>query len=248
MAPSPALLTNEARRRLKAVEDFSELGSGFNIALQDLDIRGAGNMLGAEQSGFIADVGFDTYNQILNEAIRELQSELPDIKIKDNFRQVQSSFVEDCLIDTDLELLLPAGYVSNVSERMYLYRELDQVQSEEKLQEFEKNLVDRFGPVPDTAKELLKIVRLRWAAFRLGFEKIIFKNGKMTGYFISDQKSQYYKSAVFSTILASVQNKPRLFRMKEANNKLTISCEPVRSVQEAIDILNTLATPPASLS
>jgi transcription-repair coupling factor (superfamily II helicase) len=236
------VLTAEARRRLKAVEELSELGSGFNIALHDLEIRGAGNMLGGEQSGFIADIGFETYTRILNEAISELkENEYKELFApKEPAEQNGSAvYVEDCQMDTDLELLFPEDYVSNVSERMSLYRELDQVQREEDLVKFESGLVDRFGPLPGPSRELLEVVRLRWLANQLGFEKIVLKSSKMIGYFISNPDSGYYKTKTFSNILGFVQKQPARFRMKESNNKLTLTFEPIISVQSACDLLRS---------
>jgi transcription-repair coupling factor (superfamily II helicase) len=243
LSPPPTVLTPEARRRLKAIEELSELGSGFNIALYDLDIRGAGNMLGGEQSGFIADIGFETYTRILNEAINELKEKeykglfAPKEPATQNGAVV---YVEDCQMDTDLELLFPDDYISNVTERMSLYRELDQVQQEEDLVQFETAMVDRFGPLPVPSRELLEVVRLRWLANQLGFEKIILKNGKMIGYFVSNPESGFYKSKTFSNILGFVQKQPARFRMKESTNKLTLTCEPIASVQAASDLLRSL--------
>ena len=245
LSPAPTLLTTEARRRMKAIEELSDLGSGFNIALQDLDIRGAGNMLGGEQSGFIADIGFETYNRILNEAMQELkETEYPDLfPAKDTIDgEGENVFVEDCQIDTDLELLFPEEYVSNISERMNLYRELDQIQRQDDLKLFEKGLIDRFGPLPGPSQDLLQVVNLRQLANRLGFEKIVLKNGKMIGYFVSNQDSPLYKSKVFTRILSFVQTQPRLFRMKEQNNKLTLACEPIHTVTAACEMLKTLYT------
>jgi transcription-repair coupling factor (superfamily II helicase) len=245
LSPPPTLLTPEARRRLKAIEELSELGSGFNIALHDLDIRGAGNMLGGEQSGFIADIGFETYNRILNEAISELKENeyrhlfAPKEPAEQDGHAV---FVEDCQIDTDLELLFPDDYISNITERMSLYRELDQVQQDEDLQRFESGLIDRFGPVPAPSKELLEVVRLRWLANRLGFEKLVLKNGKLIGYFVSNPDSGFYKSKTFGNILGFVQKQPSRFRMKEGNNKLTLTCEPINSVHSACDLLKLLCS------
>ena len=243
LSPPPNLLTPEARRRLKAIEELSDLGSGFHIALQDLDIRGAGNMLGGEQSGFIADIGFETYNRILNEAIQELkETEYPELfSPKEPVdQQGETVFTEDCQIDTDLELLFPDEYITSISERMNLYRELDQIQRQEDLVEFEKGLVDRFGALPDPSRELLLVVNLRWLANRLGFEKIVLKNGKMIGYFVSNQDSPLYKSKTFNQILTFVQKQPRLFRMKEQNNKLTLTCEPITTVTSACELLRML--------
>ncbi|MBN2813857.1 MAG: transcription-repair coupling factor [Bacteroidales bacterium] len=243
LSPPLTLMTPDARRRLKAVEELSELGSGFNIALHDLDIRGAGNMLGGEQSGFIADIGFETYTKILNEAINELkETEYKEVFASKEKEQPEEEkkYVEDCQIDTDLELLFPDNYIANVTERMSLYRELDQIQTEEDLLKFESSLVDRFGPLPDVSKELLEVVRLRWLANRLGFEKLVMKSGKLIGYFVSNQESAYYKSKTFSNILGFVQKQPARFRMKEGNNKLTLTCEPITSVKTASNLLRSL--------
>lgn len=245
LAPPVTLLTPEARRRLKAVEELSELGSGFNIALHDLDIRGAGNLLGGEQSGFIADIGFETYTRILNEAISELkEAEYKELFASEKQREETEKkvFVDDCQIDTDLELLFPDEYISNVSERMNLYRELDQIQTEEELVRFESQLVDRFGALPQPSKELLDVVRMRWLGMRLGFEKLVLKNGRMIGYFISNPESGYYKSGTFGNILGFVQKQPTRFRMKEGRDKLTLTCEPILTVQSACDLLHTLTT------
>jgi transcription-repair coupling factor (superfamily II helicase) len=244
LAPPLTLMNSEARRRLKAIEEFSDLGSGFNIALQDLDIRGAGNLLGAEQSGFIADIGFETYTRILNEAIQELkEKEYKEIFENEKMqeRKIKTEhFLDDCLIDTDLELLFPEPYISNISERMHLYRQLDQMETEETLNEFERQLIDRFGPIPKESSELIEIVRLRWLAVTLGFEKLVLKSRKLIGYFISDPDSPFYKSSTFSNILAIIQKDHRQFRMKEGNKKLTLSIENITSVKEAIEKLRLL--------
>ena len=243
LAPPLISVTQEARRRLKAIEEFSELGSGFNIAMQDLDIRGAGNLLGAEQSGFITDIGFETYHRILNEAILELKEtdfydlfkSEEDHKIEKQIKQ--QKFISDCQIDTDLELLLPESYINNISERIKLYRELDNIESENNLAEFENHLKDRFGTIPEQTIELMNIVRLRWMAVELGFEKIILKNSKMVIYFIGDQKSPYYKSQVFINILNVVQQNPKMISIKEANNKLSMTILKTDSVKKANEII-----------
>jgi transcription-repair coupling factor (superfamily II helicase) len=243
LAPPVTVLTPEARRRLKAVEELSELGSGFNIALHDLDIRGAGNLLGGEQSGFIADIGFETYTRILNEAINELkEKEYHDLFVKEETQEQldKKVYVDDCQIDTDMELLFPDDYISNVSERMNLYRELDQKQTEEELVAFESDLTDRFGHLPQPSRELFDVVRLRWLGNRLGFEKLVLKNGKMIGYFISNPSSEYFKSKTFGNILGFVQKQPTHFRMKEGRDKLTLTCEPINTVQSACELLQTL--------
>ena len=245
LAPPLTFVTPEARRRLKAIEEYSDLGSGFNLALQDLDIRGAGNLLGVEQSGFIADIGFETYNRILNEAIHELKvneykelfSKEPDQVVK---TETTEKFINDCQIDTDLELLFPDEYISNISERIHLYRQLDNIETREELKAFENQLEDRFGPLPEPTKELLVVVGLRWKAVKLGFERIVLKNQKLIGYFISDQDSPYYQSEIFSNILSYVQKKPDSLTVKEINNKLTLTIENITGISEAINFLNTI--------
>ncbi|MCK4749027.1 MAG: transcription-repair coupling factor, partial [Bacteroidales bacterium] len=205
LAPPLTLQTPEARRRLKAIEEFTEIGSGLNIAMQDLDIRGAGNLLGAEQSGFIAEIGFETYHRILDEALLELKKE----EYKDLFRdegmageqKETRKYLTDCQIDTDISLLFPDDYIGNNSERLRLYRILDNIQSEDRLMEFEKELEDRFGPVPAETRELMNVVRLRWMAIELGFEKIILKQSQMIFHFISNPDSGYFASPTFKSVL-----------------------------------------------
>ncbi len=247
MAPPLNLLTPEARRRLKAIEEFSDLGSGFNIALQDLDIRGAGNLLGAEQSGFIAEIGFETYTQILNEAIQELkENEFKEVFATETQKDdegINKNYLTDCQIDTDMELLFPDSYISNISERMNLYRQLDQIENEDNLQSFINQLIDRFGPIPDQTLELIDIVRLRWLAVQMGFEKLILKNGRMIGYFIADPRSDFYKSAVFNTILAGVQKNPGKYHFKETKNKLSLIADNISSVAGAKKLLESLLYP-----
>lgn len=247
IAPPLVTLTNEARRRLKAIEEFSDLGSGFNISMQDLDIRGAGNLLGAEQSGFIADIGFETYHRILNEAVEELKTEeFGDLFASGSsdaskaFLRVQ--FVSDCQIDTDLELLFPASYIPGNAERMMLYRELDNLENEEQLRKYESGLIDRFGKLPPESEELLNVVRLRWMAIDSGIDKIILKNQKMICYFPSDQKSPYYQSEAFNKVLLYVQKHPRKCRMKE-EGKLTLTFDNILSVSEAAGLLRDLQQP-----
>ncbi|MFA5327544.1 MAG: transcription-repair coupling factor [Prolixibacteraceae bacterium] len=242
LAPPLSTVTPEARRRLRAIEEFSELGSGFNIAMQDLDIRGAGNLLGAEQSGFIADIGFETYHRILNEAILELKQtdfkELFQDEKEDSSRAfLNVKFGVDCQIDTDLELLFPDKYIQSTSERMLLYRELDNLESEEALVQFEAGLVDRFGKLPHESIELIEVVRLRWAAIRIGMEKIILKNQKMVCHFISEPQSAFYQSPVFTQVLQYVQTHHQTCRMKEGNNRLSLTFEKVKSVKKAKEIL-----------
>ncbi|MCK5134786.1 MAG: transcription-repair coupling factor [Bacteroidales bacterium] len=242
-APPITLLSPEARRRLKAVEEFSALGSGFNIALQDLDIRGAGNLLGAEQSGFIADIGFDTYNRILNEAIMELkETEFSDLYEKPAESITEEFiFLSDCHIDTDLELLFPDSYVSSISERVELYRKLDAIRDESALEEFRRMLTDRFGPLPSPSEELLKVVQLRWLAQRNGVEKIVLKKSTLITYFVNNPESPFYSSQKFREVIGNIQAHPGVFRMRENQEKLSLRSDQVNSVHEAFQILQKLS-------
>jgi transcription-repair coupling factor (superfamily II helicase) len=243
LAPSQISLTSEARKRLKAIVDFSDLGSGFQIAMRDLDIRGAGNLLGGEQSGFINDMGFDTYMKILNEAVEELKEESWYKEVADapTDKSVFSrQFVKETVVDTDLQLLIPDEYVSSLTERLILYRELDNITKEEDLHNFEGNLRDRFGPIPSEAIELINVVRLRWKAMKLGFEKLTLKNKKMLAYFLSKQQSEYFSSPIFQAALAFAQKYPNLCTLKEQNKKLYLTIEDVGSVKRAADILTQI--------
>jgi transcription-repair coupling factor (superfamily II helicase) len=237
LAPPLSGLTKEARQRLKAIEEFADLGSGFNIAMRDLDIRGAGNLLGAEQSGFISEIGFEMYHRILDEAIRELK----ESEFKDVFNQEETKdFVNECQLETDLELLIPTTYVTNISERLSLYKELDSIETEELLMAFQDKLIDRFGPLPGQVAGLMNAVRLRWLAKQLGFEKVLLRNGRLIGYFISNQDSNYYQSSQFTAILKFVQSNPGRCRMKEASNKLTITFNNVQSIFEGLELMKEL--------
>jgi len=242
-APPVTLLSQEARRRLKAVEEFSTLGSGFNIALQDLDIRGAGNLLGAEQSGFIADIGFETYNRILNEAITELkESEFRELYDKPADKpRAEALFLTDCHIDTDLELLFPDSYVHNISERVELYRKLDALKNEDELEEFREMLIDRFGKLPEPSEELLQVVQLRWLAQITGVEKIILKKSILITYFVSNPDSPFYSSQKFREVIGNIQTNPGIFRMREDQEKLSLRSDQVNTVEEAYRILRILS-------
>jgi len=234
LSPPFTVLTQEARQRLKAIEEFSELGSGFNIAMRDLDIRGAGNLLGGEQSGFISEIGFEMYHKILDEAIRELK----DTDFKDLFpKSDRESFVYDCQIDTDLEILIPTSYVENITERLSLYKEIDDIEEEGNLVAFEGMLTDRFGPVPKQVFELFNTIRLRWKSKALGFEKIILKNSQLKAYFVSNPNSGFYKSDIFTSILNYVQRHPNQSRMKEEKGRLSISFSRVITVADANTLL-----------
>lgn len=244
LAPPLNVLSPEARKRLRAISEFSELGSGFYIALQDLDIRGAGNLLGAEQSGFITEIGFETYHRILDEALMELKenefSEVFTETEKPASKPEKTIYVTDCHIDTDLELLFPDDYVGNISERLRLYRILDSIDSEIKLNDFENELVDRFGNLPEQSKELLQVVQLRWLAMKLGFPKIILKKNKMIVYFITNADSQYFQSPVFSEILSFIQTRTRNYHLRETKGKLTLYIDNISSVSQAIQTLQLI--------
>lgn len=239
LAPPLTSVTPEARRRLQAIESFSDLGSGFNIAMQDLDIRGAGNLLGAEQSGFIADLGYETYQKILNEAVSELKvdefSELYQEENPDRNNELQ--FVSDCQVETDLELTFPSDYVENISERMSLYRELDNVRDEEELKAFETKLEDRFGALPPQTVNLMLLVRLRWIALSLGFEKLTIKQNRMAGYFVQSENSPYFQSEAFGKILNYFQSHVERCKLRDVAGKRSILFVDVNDVRTAYDIL-----------
>jgi transcription-repair coupling factor (superfamily II helicase) len=238
LAPPMSVLTDEARKRLKAIEEFSEIGSGFNIAMRDLDIRGAGNILGAEQSGFISEIGFEMYHKILDEAIQELKAS----DFSELYRgEIQRDFVRECQIETDLEILLPDNYIGNITERLSLYKELDNVNGEENLMKFQDRLIDRFGAVPPQTQELIHTIRLRWLAKELGIEKLILKNGMLVCYFVSNQESAYYQTDVFSAVLRFVQTNPAACRMKESNDKLTLTFPDIRSILGALGVLRIIS-------
>ena len=233
--PPLVSITEDARRRLKAIESFSDLGSGFNIAMQDLDIRGAGNLLGAEQSGFITDMGFETYQKILAEAMEELGVET-GITTKGR----NDSFVSDCTIETDQLALIPDSYIDVTAEKIRIYKELDSLDSDKQTEILKSNLEDRFGKMPDELSRLFDIVKIRRLGQKLGFEKIIIKNGVMIAFFISNPLSQYYKSAMFSRILEKISSCPGLFELKQNDSKLRIFVRNVESISKAFEILGKL--------
>lgn len=242
MVPSGIPLTPVARRRLQAIESFSDLGSGIHIAMQDLDIRGAGNLLGAEQSGFIADLGYETYQKILKESVIELKTEEFGDTFADTNAGKEEEFVADCTIESDLELRLPPSYVPQESERISLYQQLDNMESPEQIEEFRAALKDRFGEIPATTEELVKVVPLRLAAKRLGIERLILKGGKMYLYFVSDENRAYYDSPAFGRILAWLQLDPVRTKLREVNGKRSFLVDGVPTVSEALSILQTIAT------
>ena len=244
LTPPDALLTSDARRRLRAVEEFSELGAGFNIAMQDLDIRGAGNLLGAEQSGFIADMGFETYQKILAEAVAELRAEgVPEaggLLAGSGDGAARVSYLTDAQIETDMEALLPDDYIGQSAEKLRLYRELDNMNDEEQMRRFEARLVDRFGALPEAARNLMDVVRLRWRAVALGFEWVKVKNGLMLLRFISDGASPYYKSPLFLGILKYVSKNSSRFVLKQNNNKLMLTVREVKGMTRAWELLDRM--------
>ncbi|MGN7203527.1 transcription-repair coupling factor [Pedobacter sp. SAFR-022] len=238
LSPPLSTLTNEARKRLSAIEEFSDLGSGFNIAMRDLDIRGSGNLLGAEQSGFIAEIGFDMYHKILDEAIQEIKSD----EFKELFKDEPARpFVTFTQVDTDVELYIPDDYVTNITERYNLYTELSKIENETELKAFEKSLRDRFGPIPRPVTTMMKVLRLQWVGKRLGFEKLSFKKGILRGYFIADKQSAYFDSATFERIINFAQQHPRLCNLKEVKNSLRIAFENLNTIDEAVEMLELVA-------
>ncbi|MFY8096988.1 MAG: transcription-repair coupling factor [Flavobacterium sp.] len=244
ITPPYSAMTDEARKRIQALEQFSELGSGFNIAMKDLEIRGAGDLLGGEQSGFINEIGFDTYQKIMNEAIEELkENEFKDLYEEENNIETKE-YIKDIQIDTDFELLFPDEYISNISERLNLYNELSTIKTEADLAAYEQRLIDRFGPLPKPALALLNSVRIKWKATQLGIEKLIFKQGKMIGYFLGDQQSNFYQSNRFMKVLKFAQTNGNLCKIKEKETKsglrLLISFDNVKSVNKALELINMI--------
>ena len=247
LAPPLSSLTPEAKRRLQAIENFSGLGSGIHIAMQDLDIRGAGNMLGAEQSGFIADLGYETYQKILAEAVKELKedefSELYEEEMKAGEEKIGGEdFVTECQVESDLELLFPNEYIPSSSERMLLYRELDSLELDKELADFKSRLEDRFGKVPPEGEELLRIVPLRRLAKRLGAEKIFLKAGRMTLFFVSNPDSPYYQSMAFGKVIAYMGANPRYCNLREQNGKRSMVVKNVENVETAVSILQEIVS------
>jgi len=247
LTPPLSVLTGDARRRLKAIEENYELGSGFNIALQDLDIRGAGNLLGGEQSGFIADVGYETYQKILNEAVRELKEEefselFPEKAAAKELatEEKPKQFVEDVSVETDMEIMFPDDYVSNIPERIRLYKELNEIRDEEGLRAYESHVTDRFGPPPPSAKALLELVRLKWAASKTGIERVILKNNTLIANFVTDQSSRFYRSPLFVSVMNYVNKRQGNMTVKQNNNKLSLTVRGVTSVNQAIDLFTKI--------
>ncbi|MDO6596527.1 transcription-repair coupling factor [Oceanihabitans sp. 2_MG-2023] len=242
ITPEYSAMTTDARKRITALEQFTELGSGFNIAMKDLEIRGAGDLLGGEQSGFINDIGFDTYQKILNEAIEELkENEFKDLYEDDG---KEKEYVKDITIDSDFSLLFPDDYVNNIAERLNLYTQLNNIKTEEELILFETQLIDRFGELPTQVVDLLNSVRIKWIATKLGLEKIIMKKGKLIGYFINDQQSAFYQSQGFTKVLQYIQANPQACKMKEKQTRtglrLLLTFDKINTVDKALNALNPI--------
>ena len=238
LTPPVSALSTDARKRLQTLEEFSELGDGFKVAMRDLDIRGAGNLLGAEQSGFISDLGFEMYHKILDEAVQELkEDEFKELFASEFEKKALDALKIDCAIETDLQILIPEQYVSSISERLSLYTRLDSLENEQELTDFQNSLVDRFGPLPDDVKDLIETVKLRWLAEKLGFEKLVLKNHSMKCHFVSQEKQTYFQSDVFGEILQYVQKNPKKCRLKEQKDRLILIFEEVKSIRQGKKIL-----------
>ena len=244
LAPPLSALNQESRRRLEALENFSDLGSGINIAMQDLDIRGAGNMLGAEQSGFIADLGYETYQKILSQAVTELKndefSEIYKEEIKSG-EMTGEDFVDDCSVESDIEMYFPDQWVPTDSERMLLYRELDNLKNDDELARYRQRLIDRFGEIPKVANELMNVVPLRRKAKQLGCERLMLKMGRMTMFFVSNPNSPYYQSKAFDSILNYIASNPRRCNIRENNGKRSLVVNDVKTVEDAIVVLEEIS-------
>ena len=244
ITPPYEAMTTEARKRIEALEQFTELGSGFNIAMKDLEIRGAGDLLGGEQSGFINEIGFETYQKILAEAIDELKEN----EFKELYEEVEGEkekvFVKETQLDTDFELLFPDDYVNNITERLNLYTQLNEIKDEDGLQQFESKLVDRFGELPEPAVDLLNSIRIKWMANSIGLERVILKKGKFLGYFIADQQSEFYQSPAFTHVLNYVQKNPRACQLKEKQTRnglrLLLVFDGINTISQVLQVLNPL--------
>lgn len=245
ITPPFSTMTDDARKRMTALEQFSSLGSGINIAMKDLEIRGAGDLLGGEQSGFMNEIGFDTYQKILNEAIEELkENEFADLYAEDDVDDSNKEYVKDTVIDSDFSLMFPDDYINNITERLNLYTELNSLKTEEELAAFEARLIDRFGELPKQADDLLNSVRIKWVATHYGLEKVVMKNKKLIGFFIADQQSKFYQSPAFSRVLQFVQTHGNRVTLKEKKTskglRLLLSAQGISSVDKAIEVLKPL--------
>ncbi|NND87897.1 MAG: transcription-repair coupling factor, partial [Flavobacteriaceae bacterium] len=240
ITPPYSAMTEDARKRITALEQFSELGSGLNIAMKDLEIRGAGDLLGGEQSGFINEIGFETYQKILSEAIEELK-ETEFKELYDEPRSTKRNYVKENVIDTDFELLFPDDYVNNITERLNLYTQLNQLKDEKALQKFEKELIDRFGELPEEVTNLLDSVRIKWISLAMGLERVVMKKGKLVGYFIADQQSDFYQSDLFGNVLQFVQSNSQAVKIKEKQTRtglrLLLTIDKATSISRILEVL-----------
>jgi transcription-repair coupling factor (superfamily II helicase) len=239
LAPSIAALPTDSRKRLQTLEQFSDLGSGFQIAMRDLDLRGAGNLLGGEQSGFLIEIGFEMYQKVLDEAIRELKRTSFRDLFKDEIQQ-QDDFVQDCTIDTDLEILIPDSYVENTAERLALYTRLDNSKGEEELTAFYAEMQDRFGPMPNSVKELFTTVRCRKLAVELGFERMVLKDWTLRCVFVNNPDSPYFESEVFNKLLLYVQTRTNKARLKQTGRNFMLIVEDIRSMDMLHELLKDM--------
>jgi transcription-repair coupling factor (superfamily II helicase) len=235
IAPPFSIMTSDSRKRLEALVQFSDLGAGFNIAMKDLDIRGAGNMLGGEQSGFISEIGFEMYQKILNEAIDELRENEFKSLFDDRNTDSLLNYVKDCVLETDLEVRIPDDYVNNVAERLSLYQEMDSLKNEEELEAFSSRLIDRFGPLPKQVKELILSFKLRWLAEKMGLERLVIKSGKMVGFFISSPQSPFYETETFTQVLNHIHRNAVGCKLSEQNDRLRIVFAEVKHIKDAFE-------------
>jgi transcription-repair coupling factor (superfamily II helicase) len=239
LAPPMSTLPNDSRKRLQTLEQHSELGSGFQIAMRDLDIRGAGNLLGGEQSGFMAEIGFEMYQKILDEAIKELKRTEFRNLFKEEINR-QENYVQDCTIDTDLEILIPDRYVENITERLSLYSRLDNCDTEEELKEFAREMYDRFGPVPKQVEDLFDTVRCRKLAVELGFEKMLLKDEILKCYFVNKPDSPYFESAIFHNILSFIQTQTNKAKLKQVGKMFMLVIDDITSMQQIVQLLSRM--------
>ncbi|WP_367285536.1 transcription-repair coupling factor [Arcicella rosea] len=240
LTPALSLLTSEARKRLSALEEFSDLGDGFKVAMRDLDIRGAGNLLGAEQSGFVNDLGYELYHKILDEAVQELKENEFRALFEKDLAETAEKLKIDCQIETDLRVLIPEKYISSISERLSLYTQLDDMKTEEELVKFESMIIDRFGPIPPEMSDMIEIVRVRWIAESLGMEKILLKNNNLKCFFVPSENEKYYKSAVFGKVIEYVKQNSRKCSLKEVKGKLMLYFDKITSIEELKWILKEI--------
>ncbi|HIO16674.1 MAG TPA: transcription-repair coupling factor, partial [Flavobacteriales bacterium] len=245
MSPPLSSLPDESRKRMQALEQFSDLGSGVQIAMRDLDIRGAGDLLGAEQSGFISDIGFDMYQRILADAVRELK-EVQFNELFEEERRETGKYVEETILETDFSILIPDNYISDIPERITLYRELDGLDTEHDLEEFKVKLEDRFGPMPNETEELLMTMRLRWVSRILGMEKVILKSGKIIAAFVSEEESPYFQGPMFARVLNYLKHNTRNTSMYQRNGALRLRIENVNNIRLALGIFEDMAGMTAS--